>query len=177
MKVLFVFVALLLSSCVTYQKCVDKFGTQQPSKPKQFEKVIDSLIKVISQAKAINGAVNSDSLIQKILAFKDSARHHKKLNDSLLLAFGDKKLNTQVWYDARTNQVKGKTQKLPDTVFIHLKDTVRVVADCPPAMVFDPIEKLPWYAPPKLWDRYKLFAAWVLLALVVISSIYAKFKR
>lgn len=167
---LLILILLSLSSCVTYNKCKDKFGDLQ--KPQQViaKGVLDSTLAVISQAQKIQGS--SDSICAKVEYWKNKHSREKGKNDSLLMQFGNQKLQTKLWYDRFTNSIKGETDKAADTVFIHLHDTVHVVADCPPAMVFD--KEASGFA--KFWKEFQFFATCLLLGGIVAAIVYFNFK-
>ncbi len=173
MKV-FIFISLItLSSCVTYQKCFDKFGTLEQGKKISAQHVLDTTLTAFTKPDSLQGSIDADTLIHLVQQLQQVKGRH----DSLLTVTKNQELQLNMWYDRKTNQIKYSANKKADTVRVPFHDTVRVVADCPPVVVFDPVEKLPWYAPLKLWEWLKLFAIWVLLGAVVVGFIYSKFKK
>jgi hypothetical protein len=167
------FILGVASSCVTYQKCVDKFGTLQ--KPSQViaKGVLDTTLASIQEPLFFHEESNADSLVQMIHDLQNEKDSIKSRHDSLLMVFGNEKLKTKLWYDRHTNSVRGSTTKKADTVKITLHDTVRVVASCPPSVVFD---KKP-HGLAKVWNDFQFFAAWALLLGILILLAYLKFKK
>lgn len=159
---------VFMSSCVTYKKCFDTFGSMGKDTIKvPVEVVVHDTIPVV---------VPGDSLVGSV---SDSALNHLRnhLEDTLKQVSESGKLTIKFWYDKYRRALAYNATLKPDTARIPRVDTVRAVADCPPAVVFDPLGKLPWYNPAKLWDGYKNFSGWLLAAAVLTAFIYSKFRR
>ena len=165
MRLAVVFSLLLLSSCVTYQKCFDKYGLKgDTTRVTVYVPRVDT-VEIITPADSLS-AFLTDSLLDSL----------KKTLDTLTVVSESGKLKSKYWYDRYRKALASKTKSLPDTVYQIIKDTARVDVKCPPGVWFDPLEKLPWYSPLKLWEGYKLFAAWALLVAVIAALLYAKIK-
>jgi hypothetical protein len=153
----------VLSSCVTYTKCLDKFGTASN----------DSVtIKVkVPYNDTVTVVTKRDSLVS-VLDEATLNRLRANFADTLEMISESGKVKSRYWYDQYRRALVSKTNTLPDTIRIIIKDTVQVEAKCPPVVVVDPLASLPWYNPKVLWKNFQLFAAWAVLAGVIIFGIW-----
>ena len=131
-------VALSFTSCITYQKCVDKYG--QYPKDTIFVPVkipVPVIVKV--PADSTHTSFNPNTLKRdSVYEFKDSVN----------------KMTIQYWYEKYSNLLNVKAKypgkTLHDTVY--LDDTI----PCPPqAILIKPIS-----TGEKILEAYKGFAAW-----------------
>lgn len=160
------FVALSLTSCVTYTKCFDKFGSLSKDSVKvPVRVVVKDTLRLIEPADTIQGTI-SDTLL---------ARLKRNYTDTLREVSERGKLGIKFWFNKYSHELEYRATLRPDTITKIVHDTVSVVADCPPAVVFNPLDKLPWWSPAKMWQGFQFFAAWALIAAVLIAFIYSKF--
>lgn len=160
-------VAFAASGCVTYSKCFDKFGhIAKDSIKVPVQVIVHDTIRHIIPADTAQGTIN-DSLINILKrSYKDTIREESNSG----------KLQIKFWYDKYRHELEYRATTKPDTIVKIVNDTVRTVADCPPAVVFDPLDKLPWWNPAKLWQGFQFFAAWALIAAVLGAIVYSKLR-
>lgn len=153
-------IAVMLSSCVTYNKCLDKYGVLAKPVKMNVDVPIDTNLLAITSPDSIEGEIK-DTLLDSL---RTLAQDNERLNDTLTQVSESGKLKIKFWYDQYTKALKYKGTKRVDTVFVHLKDTVSIVVDCPPCVVFDKDKDASGLR--RLWLGYQLFAAWALLIFI-----------
>jgi hypothetical protein len=153
------FMTMLLQGCVTYKKCVDKFG-ETDSVRITITKVLHDTVRVVTAADSLEDHFNVDSLLNVV----DTLRHTS--------ASG--KLQIQFWRDKYSRQLHYRANHFSDTIVVVRVDTVTVVGDCPPGVTFSEKEDVPWFR--ALWLKYQLFAAWALLLLLFVLVFLKKIK-
>lgn len=149
-KIIYISIALLsLSSCITYQKCVDRYGV-----------VIPDTVEVIRELSVpFEVILPSDTVMVEIDC------------DSLMnLSRESKHLQSDVTVRGNVAQVVSfiKRDTIRDSIMVH--DTINVSV---PSMVLN--EPLKWYE--KLWNNYKDFSAWAFLCCILATVLIIKFKK
>jgi hypothetical protein len=161
--ILFLILAFLLlvlcNACVTYQKCVDKYGKKDTVRV-TMTMIVHDTVTIVTPADTIRDHVNIDSLF----ALVDTLRHTS--------ASG--RLQLKLWKDKYTRQLHYIASLRADTITVIERDTVRVVGDCPPGVVF--VENKDVSGLRALWLKYQLFAAWALLVLLFVLVFLKRIK-
>lgn len=143
---------LLLSGCVTYQACFDKYGHLAKDTVRvPVQVVLKDTITVVTQPDSLIGRFSLDSLMSRF--------------DSVVHISSSRLLQATFWRD-KYNNIRYRIDVRPDTITKIQIDTVQVVVGCPPAAVFDPEKDAPWHS--RLWKNFQFFAAWALLLLIVV---------
>lgn len=167
-------VALLLGGCVTYNKCLDKFGKLgMDSIPKTV--VTNTPIAIPVPADSLSGAIPLDSLCDWYWNYTTAKIDSlTTVTDSLNTVSTTGKLSTQHWVDKYNKLLRFKTIKQIDTIHFHHRDTVKV--NCPPVISFDQEnKKVSGFR--ALWVGYQLFAAWALLVLLFVLIFLKQIKK
>lgn len=150
-------IMLIMSSCVTYDKCVQKYGTATDTVKVTVRDTVEKKIHIRVPADSARLTVNIDSLLR---------------------------MRVQDTITAISSRAKARVLKSPDNNTLHIdcdcppadiSDTilvpVEVQADCPPVQQF---KDKPQGKIEKFWHWYRLFAAF---ALPVLLLMIIKFKR
>lgn len=173
MRALLIFVlGTMLAGCVTYNKCLDKFGKVSDSIPHTV--VVHDSILVRVPADSLSGSIALDSLCNwwwyETTAAIDSLT---TVADSLNTVSASGKLSTTHWIDKYNKLLRFKSKKEIDTIHFHHYDTVTV--NCPPVTSFDKEnERVSGFR--ALWKGYQFFAAWALLVLLFVLVFLKKIK-
>lgn len=149
---------LLLNSCVTVRKCLDKFGGEM-----QTITVYDTLrdtVRVADPGGELAGGIDLDSLRMLLQGEIDSLKFTSE----------DKQREAKFWHDKYAKQLGFKCIEKPDTVEVIREVPIEVKADCPPAVVVDPEQALRWYE--KIWKGFQFFSALLVLAGFAFVSIW-----
>jgi len=165
-------VALLLGGCVTYNKCLDKFGKVSDSIPQTV--VVHDSILVRVPADSLSGSIPLDSLCDQWWNYTTrSIDSLTTVTDSLNTVSASGKLSTTHWIDKYNKLLRFKSKKEIDTIHFHHYDTVTV--NCPPVITFDKEnERASGFR--ALWKGYQFFAAWALLVLLFVLLFLKKIK-
>jgi hypothetical protein len=168
--------ALLLNSCITYTKCVDKFGTlAKDSIATRVVFVVDTTLRVVAPADSLDGGIPLDSLCDQWWNYTTALNDSLTLvNDSLVTISKSGTLSTTHWIDKYNRLLRFKSKKEIDTLYITLRDTVYKDVNCPPVVSFDKSKGSRLWA---LWEGYQFFAAWALLVLLFVLIFLKKIKR
>lgn len=159
--IVLLFSMLSLSSCVTWQKCADKFGTGGTHSIT----VRDTLTvrdTVLIQEDVTEGTVPCEEL----------AKSEK--GDTIIYVSDTRRQEIVFWKD-QYNQIKYRSKIVQDTVFIEKQIPVEVKGDCPDAVIVDPEKGLSRRE--KLWRKFQFFSAWLVLAEVLLVGVYVALKR
>lgn len=155
---------MLLSGCVTYPKCVAKYGMQ--SEPITIT-IRDTIpvpveIEVPVPGDSVQGRLQLDSLLLAATA------------QGITIASESGRMEIKFWKDKYNNYLHWSARLAPDTLRVEtiVEVPVEVEVECPPVTVLD--KPVPWYV--RLWESYKLFAAWALLVLLMILYMNDKQK-
>lgn len=154
---------LLLSSCVTYQKCLDRFG--KVSKDSVAVRYKDSVrFELPIAADTLEGGLSLDSLC---IAWQKQTQDYYL--DTLTKVSANGKLQLKYWIDQYNRALRYQSTLKPDTI-VQVK-TVEGVVRCPPVVVVSP------ESAPTLWKQFQLFAAWVVIAGLAFALVYLWFNR
>lgn len=152
MKVVVIGLALVAcTSCVTYERCTEKFGQQsRDSVAVPFEKLVP--IKVVVPPDSASLAIMLDSLMR----IREGVIYTAPNNDSSAIQI-------QYWID-KYRRLQIKALKPPQVIHdtIPLRDTIRVP---PPPILVDKPSKLQ-----RFWDQYCDIAG-ILLPFVIVLII------
>lgn len=155
--IIFALIALLLSSCVTYNKCLDKFGEKKPQ-PIVLRDTVTVEVPVPGQS--MEGDVPCEGSKFKVQS-----------SDTLTERSDNGKAQIQFWRD-EYNKLKYKLDCLPDTVRVQVP--VEIKGDCPDLVVVDP-KNASWLV--RSLAYYRIFAGWALLLAFVVWVIYRKTNK
>lgn len=151
MILLFVSISVLFTSCVSYEKCVEKYGVVR-NDTMYVETVVRDTISVLVPADSNVLVFNIDSLAKiirgKVFKEQDSTS----------------KIQLSYWID-NYNKLHIKAFKPPDTIYKPVEIPVKV--PCPP--VFHIEKKLTWYQ--EFWEWYKNFSAFALMLSIAILTV------
>ena len=154
---------LMLSSCITYQKCLDKFG--KVSKDSVAVRYIDSVrFQVEIPADTLQGGLSLDSLC---IAWQQQTKNFYE--DTLTKVSASGKLQIKYWIDRYQRALRYQSTLKPDTVYQF--KIVKGVVRCPPQVVVSPDNDR------TLWKQFQLFAAWVVIAGLAFALVYLWFNR
>jgi hypothetical protein len=146
----------LLTGCVTYQRCIDKYSVGTDTvRVEKLVHIIDT-IKIAVPGDSLNGQL---SFVNGDLKATDTVSDSGKLRIKFIQVPGG---------------IQYRVVRLPDTVVVVKRDTVRVAVDCTRVLV-DADKNAPWYG--RLWETFKFFAAVALLVLFVCLLIYLKHRN
>lgn len=155
---------LMLGSCVTYQKCIDKFG--KVSKDSVVMRYKDSVrFEVPIAADSLEGGISLDSLC---LAWQKQTSDFYL--DTLTKVSRSGKLQIKYWIDRYNRALRYQSTLKPDTI-VKVK-IVEGVVRCPPVVVVGPVG---YWA--RLWNKFQFFAAWLVIAGLAFALIYGWIKR
>jgi hypothetical protein len=162
MRVLtFLVLTIFVQSCVTYQKCVDKFTTRlQPTTITLHDTV---RIAVPLPPDSASADINLDTLCAYWQT--EAARFSSQVSG--------RELELRHWVDQYNRVLRVKARLVRDTVYV--EKIVTVEGECPPALVVDPDKAAPWHS--RLWKKFQTFSAWALLAGLLLFAVYIRFKR
>lgn len=155
MKTMTTILCLLLSSCVTYQKCVDKYGTGETYTVTVHD-TIPVEVPVPVPADSVEGSVRIQDVLQGE-TFRDSTD----------------RLEVKFWFDKYQNLLHYRADIKADTIIV--RDTVEIQKEvpCPETEV---LEDTP-HGIVGVWERYKSFAAYALLLSLFIFWVIYKRRR
>lgn len=164
--------ALLLGGCVTYNKCLDKFGTlTKDSTRVGFEKKLNVGVDVPGDS--LEGAINLDTLCAEWQALSTQVNDLTSADDSLKQSATGGLLTTALWIDKYNRLLRFKS-KVRDSI-IYKEVLVRDSVNCPPPVVIAPPtnkSRLEW-----LWEQFQFFAAWIVLGGLFFMGVKRVFKR
>ncbi|MBL6448575.1 hypothetical protein JMN32_19850 [Fulvivirga sp. 29W222] len=150
-----------LSGCVTWDKCQDKYGTNE-THTIVVKDTVEKEVSLIVPAETIYVEMNIDSLLAAVPMKNNIA-------DTFAIKTG--RAQVKYWKDKYNNVLKSKVECLPDTIIQKKSIPVEVESECPDTVVLDPDQGLSWYN--KLWRGFQGFSAW---AVIVLFS-YLVFSR
>lgn len=156
MRALLFILPLLLSSCVTWKRCADKFGTPDTLYV-TYRDTIPVPIEVPIPSDTIEGVIDCDSLLSN-----DTIRHE---NDRAEIEF---------WRD-KYNKLRYRAATKPDTVVVEVPVPVEVIVPCPDSLVVDPEQGLRWYQ--RFWKNFQLLSAILVLAGIFWAFIGVGLRR
>jgi hypothetical protein len=151
---------LLLSSCVTLNRCKQKFGTQ--STPITLRDTITVRDTVLIQADSLQGKISIDSLLYS----KIDSLVHININCELAL---------KLWIDKYNRVLNYRVDKKPKQIIIEKEVPVEVQGQCPDVVVADPDQALSWHG--RLWKQFQFFSAWLVLVSGFFLLVYLSLKR
>lgn len=155
---------LCLTGCVTYNKCMDKFGVIRKDSVKVFVKIpVFIHTQAVSPADSLQDHFDIDSMLSMF--------------DTLRQTSASQRTQIEFWKDKYSRALHYKVKVKPDTIKLIVKDTVRAEVNCPPCVVFDPLKDAPWYSVKALWNKFQLFAAWAVLGGLFLFGLYVKLKK
>jgi hypothetical protein len=152
--------SVLLSSCVTLNRCKEKFGTQ--STPITLRDTITVRDTVFIEPDSLQGSVSIDSLL------------YGKI-DSLVHININSELSLKLWIDKYNRILNYRVDKKPKQIIIEKEVPVEVQGQCPDVVVADPNQALNWRD--RLWKQFQFFSAWLVLGSGFIILVYVSFKR
>jgi hypothetical protein len=162
---------LVVCSCVTYNKCKQKFGEL---KPVQVTHIDSADLQIPVPPDSLTGSIQLDSLCNEWKEIQANIGDSiDALNDSIKTVSESGKLSTQHWIDKYNRLLRFKSKVIHDTIHYHHRDTVLV--ECPPQNVFDPDKGRTGIG--KAWEQWKDFAALALLVMIIFFLMYLKTKK
>ena len=170
---LFAALATMLASCITYQKCLDKFGVTYTDSV-MVKHTIDTTLRVPIVPDSLEVGINLDTLCAGWYYWNTMvADSLVDLTDSLYVQHKNARQSVSHWIDRYNRLLKIKNTILRDTIEVHFRDTVTLQAPCPQVQ-FDKDKDVPWFR--ALWYKYQLFAAWALLVLILVLIFLKQIK-
>lgn len=160
--ILFVLIAWLLSSCVTYNKCLDKFGEKKPQ-PIVLRDTVKVEVPVPGQS--MEGTVPCDQPVDNNQLTVDKEATPQ---DTITQISDNGKAQIKFWRD-EYNKLKYKLDCLPDTVLVHVP--VEIKGECPDVVVVDE-KNASWLV--RSLAYYRIFAGWALLLLLIALGVWLK---
>lgn len=156
-RTLLIVICIALSGCVTYKKCIDKYGTGKTYTITVHD-TIPYEVKVPVAGDAVSGTVNLDSICQG-------------LKDSAYAASESGRLAIAIWADKYNRLLHFKSSLKPDT--IRIIDTIyrEIKQDCPQTAILDPTKEVPGPLHRFLRNVYDHLSVWALLGGIVVVAI------
>ncbi|MEQ9426963.1 MAG: hypothetical protein RJQ09_21250 [Cyclobacteriaceae bacterium] len=167
--------AVLLSGCVTYRKCFDKYALLGDSTTVT---VRDTLLVPVEVKHIVEGdkvEVNLDSLLKAMQLDGDSRLAPLSgMTDSIWFVMEEQRGRIGFWRD-KYNRLQARAECFPDTVLV--RDTIpvpyEVQVPCPPQAVFDEANHKTWFD--KVLDKLEPIF-WV-LAVAIGITLYMRWRR
>lgn len=169
--IVFSLIALLFSSCITYQKCVDKFGRLGTDST---EKAFKVKAEIITSSDSTEDGISLDSLCA---IWQSQTEHfhidslgkvHRYYNQEITKISNSGKTELSYWIDRYNRVLRMKAKTKTDTIVKIVEGKV----SCPPVMDISPDNDR------TLWKQFQLFAAWlVIVGLVLTVCYFIWFKR
>lgn len=155
---------LLLSSCVTYNKCMDKFG-ERGTTPITLSDTLDH--ETISPWDSLSGFIPCPPMV----ADGDSSTQTTSNGDRTTETSDNGKAQITYWYNQYKKAIQYQVDCLPDT--IKEKIPIYIQGECPEVVIVDPdkASRLVWF-----WHRYQVFAGWALIFLVIGFIVWRKMQ-
>lgn len=157
-------VALLLSSCVTYNKCLDKFGEKKPQ-PIVLRDTVLVPVEIIVPGESMEGSVPCDEPV--------AGNQLPVASDTVKQVSDNGKAQIKFWRD-EYNKLKYKLDCLPVVVRDTVEVPVEIKGECPDVVVVDP-KNASWLV--RSLAYYRIFAGWALLLAFVVWVIYRKTNK
>jgi hypothetical protein len=152
----------LFTSCVTYNKCLTRFGTMTTDSVQVTTQVtVYDTVKVPVKGEQITAQYNIDSILHMV----DTLRHVSESG----------RLQVKLWRDKYSRALHMSASVKPDTVTVIRTKIVPVKVNCPPVINIDPDKSATWHR--RLWKGFQLFAAWALLAGLLVFIIIKVLRR
>jgi len=157
-----VIILVTLSSCVTWDKCSQKFAVQiNAKKPITLRDTIAHESKVKPPADSLtNDVPEADSLDE------DDTVYHASESGEIEIMFWKERSDSLEQALGKKSKLRYKAKCDPDTVKTTEYIPVEIQGECPEVTVLDPEKGAP------LWHRwlngYKNFSAWALLLLIIV---------
>lgn len=154
----------LMSSCITFKKCVDKYGSMEPVKVIAGDSV-DFETPVAHDS--LRGTIPCPQL--PVASDQPVTGNRQPATDTTIERSG--RAQIKYWYDQYQKAIRYQVDCLPDTI----RDTkyVEIEADCPQVAVLDPEKGQPRHR--ALWLGFQRVAAWLVLLEILLVFIYLKF--
>ena len=156
---------LAFGGCVTYQKCLDKYGTQAPPTTLAITDSIRVPVTVTTQADSLEAGFGLDSLAAA------------PVGDTLRLVSVGSLARLHIWKSPPTKP--GGSQRLNARVYVPpqvIHDTVTQVVtlygECPPTFTLAPSP--PWYR--RWWSYYQLGCTYLFSAALLLW-LFGVFRR
>lgn len=157
-----VLVALfMLSSCVTYKKCADKFGSTEKYAITLHDTIPDIDTTYVA-GDSVKGSVDLDDLLAGKI-------------DSLINVSSSRKLQIKLWYDKYNHLLRYRADVKPDTIIKIERIPVEVKGDCPDTVILDESKNQPWHR--RVWERFKSLSVWALLLFIAVLIMVSKWKK
>jgi hypothetical protein len=138
--------AILFSGCVTYNKCLDKFGELEPVTI-TLRDTLHHYDTILTSAKSLQGSIPVSELLEGY-----SLQHSTPEKLSLYLSYDHDTVKYDVYVE-------------PDTIIRYKEIPVEVSGDCPPVVVVNPAKGMS--LPQKLWRKWEQASAWLMLVMVL----------
>lgn len=148
--------SIMLSSCVTYKKCVDKFGERQ-AQPITLRDTVKVPVEIPVPGDSITGSIPCDSIKQ----------------DTTTQTSDTGKAQIKYWYNKYLKAMEYQVNCLPQIVRDTVEVPVEIKGECPDVVVVDP-KNASWPARFLAW--YQLFAGWALLIGLIVFAVWMKMK-
>lgn len=147
------FLTASLSSCVTYEKCQDKFGLVHDTTYVHKEVQIVVHDTIVTQADTVG----------TIIKFRDNG---KIITDTVVIENPATGMQLKYWRDV-AGRLRAQCESKADTVIVTNTVTKEVKVPCPPVSTFKP-SPTPWYT--KWWFWMCLGAALLMVFLTIIKT-------
>lgn len=157
----FIAVALLFNSCITYQKCIDTFGTLATDTVRVSYRDTVRITHVLPRD-SVTTDINIDTL----------CHYWRTMAGDLTGQAAGQRVELEWYVDAYERVLRLKAKTVRDTLY--LTKIVEGTVNCPPQVVVDPDKDAPWHS--RLWKNFQFFAAWVLLVGLLFFLVYLKIK-
>lgn len=174
-----IFITLALNSCTTFKRCADKFGTGETVYVDHYD-TVKAPVAIALPGDTLRGSVNRDGLMIWLGGLTDGTVSTVEWGgsfdaDTISRVSESGRLQLQVWRNKYNGLLDYMATIKPDTV----RDTVKIFRElkipCPLAVELDP-DKAPGLAG-KLWKKFQLFSAYLVLAGIALVIVLKALKR
>lgn len=154
---------LMVGGCVSYQKCLDKYGTQSPPTTLALTDSVRVPVMITTKADSLSSALSLDSLARA------------PVGDTIQLVSAGGLAHVSIWKSPAIvpggSQVLHTRVKVPPQI-IHdtVTKVVTLYGQCPPAYTFAPAANTGFFY--RLWGYYQTFSTYLTSALLLVLLIW-----
>jgi hypothetical protein len=156
---LYIALCTLVTSCVTFKKCADKFGNIEQQAIVLHDTINDT---VITPWDSLSGFIPCPD-------FQDTLIRVSYATDTVTVRSESGKAQISYWYNQYLKAIAYKVDCPPDTVIREIP--IQIEGKCPDVVVLDPKNASGWY---RWWHTYQVFSGWALLIALAGWIIYRK---
>lgn len=158
--IVFLMSGTCLSSCVTYEKCQDKFGVVHDTT------YVHKEVKIVVHDTIVKAA----DTVGAIIKWRNNG---KVITDTVIVENPATGMALKYWRD-QAGRLRAQCESKQDTVIVTNTVTKKVKVDCPPVTHFEP-KPTPWYAKWWFWMCMGV-VIWIVIITLFKTALKAIFK-